>query len=89
MCDPSRQQIGDEDVIKTTETSLGQNITIGTADEEDEPTTSTLAGTADDVGTNVGNCSLYLYFYVPKVFVFPDCRSNTYANYRSLNGSRA
>ena len=70
MCDPSRQQIGDEDVIKTTETSLGQNITIGTADEKDEPATSTLAETADDLGTNVRICDLYLYFNVSKCFVF-------------------
>ena len=50
-------------VIKTTETSLGQNIINGTADQEDESTTTTLADTAEDIGTNV-RIVIYIYLYV-------------------------
>ena len=41
---------------KTTETtSRGQSTITGIANQEDEPTTSTLAETAENIGTNVGN----------------------------------
>ena len=55
-------ELGDEDVFKTTQTSLGQSIAIGTADQEEESTTSTRAETADDIGTNVRFCNSIFIF---------------------------
>ena len=63
VCEPCSCKNGDENVIQTTETSLGQNIINGTADQEDESTTTTLADTAEDIGTNV-RIVIYIYLYV-------------------------
>ena len=80
MCEPIPYL--DEDV-KTIETSLGQNIITGTADLEDESTTSTPAETAEEIGTNVGYCDIFHFVYL-RLFIFQNYRSNTYAICRSL-----
>ena len=63
MCEPSPCKNRDENVIKTTETSLWQNIINSTADQEDDSTTTTLADTAENIGTNV-RVVFYIYLNV-------------------------
>jgi hypothetical protein len=74
-------------VIEATETNIQHNHIPCTIDQDDESAVKASNGSGD-IGTNVGIVFYSFNVYENECLSFQNCRFNTNANYRSLNGSR-